>query len=177
MFVARALDPQLRAQLARRLDFQELPFVRGRTVVPESGNDLVIAGHPNHLGVFDLPDRPWIAVTGRWSALREAAGAVAAIETEPVADLETGEAGLEAAGALAKHLGQLRGVTVPFPPQCPVLIVLLPIDPATIGLSPAGYPELPGGARIEVAEELDAAQYAADIGRQLEDHWKPPPQR
>ena len=183
MLVARALHPDLRARLAERIDFEELPFVRGRTVVPTDRNDLVIAGHPNHLGVFDLPTRPWIAVTGRWSNLRPAVGAVATIETEPPVDRASAEARLTATRQLAKQLGQLSGVTIAFSPQSPVLIALFPVDPVSIGLSPLrAHPELPGGARIELDRERDATQfdpeqYAHNIGRQLEMRWRQPPER
>ena len=86
LLVARALDPTLRDELSATLDYDELPFVRGRTVIPDDtgAGDLVVAGHPNHLGVFDQAGPvPWIAVTGRWSALSPVEEAHAEVALEP----------------------------------------------------------------------------------------------
>lgn len=154
ILVARALDPALRAGLAESIEFVELPFVRGRTVIPAGvgEGDVVVAGNPNFLGVYDSPDVPtWIAVPGR--------------ETPQVDPAPTVE--------LARNLAQLPGVTVPFPPESAVVIALFPIDPATLGLTPlSAYPELPGGARIEIDPALDPRQYAAELSDRLEDGWK-----
>jgi len=186
VLVARAVDPELRRRLARSVDFVELPFVRGRTVVPAglSPNDVVVAGHPNHLGVFDLPKAPqWIAITGRWSALADHAGAVTTVSMANAEGRDTAEVLLAAAVDLGKLLGQLRGVRIPFPPQCPVLIALLPVDPRSMGGEPLpGYPELPGGLRIELDPGVDPVQYAAvlsqaldEVGEEKQNRWTQPP--
>ena len=186
VLVARAVDPELRRRLARSVDFVELPFVRGRTVVPAglSPNDVVVAGHPNHLGVFDLPKAPqWIAITGRWSALADYAGAVTTVSMANAEGRDTAEVLLAAAVDLGKLLGQLRGVRIPFPPQCPVLIALLPVDPRSMGGEPLpGYPELPGGLRIELDPGVDPVQYAAvlsqaldEVGEEKQNRWTQPP--
>lgn len=162
VLVARALDPALRAELAEQIEFGELPFVRGRTVVPEGLTevDVVVAGNPNFLGIFDRPDTPtWVPV-----ASGPTADAPKAIE-------------------LAKHLAQLPGVTIPFRPESPVVVALFPIDPASLGLTPlSAYPELPGGARVEVESAVDANQYAAELrrrldelGEEMENRWRQPP--
>ena len=161
LFVARALDPILRDDLSAALDYEELPFVRGRTVIPGdiASTDLVVAGHPSHLGVFDMPmDVPWIAVTGRWSALFPLDEAQTQVSVEPVVERDTAETSLGEIRSLAQHLTHMRGVTVVFPPACPVIIVLLVVDPVavTAGADLPGstaleaYTELPGGLRIEL---------------------------
>lgn len=186
VLVARALDPELRTRLARSVDFVELPFVRGRTVVPAglSPNDVVVAGHPNHLGVFDEPKAPrWIAITGRWSALADHSGAARTVSMANAEGRDTAEALLASAVDLAKLLGQLRGIRIPFQPQCAVLIALLPVDPRSMGGEPLpGYPELPGGLRIELDPGVDPAQYAAavsqaldELGEEKQNRWTQPP--
>lgn len=175
VFVARAIDPTLRADLSSSVEYEELPFVRGRTVVPPdlTPGDLVVAGHPNFLGVFDRPDvARWIAVTGRWSSLDERSPANAAVSiADPIPADVTGSL-LESALELAKRLGQLPGVGVPFEPQCPVVVALLPFDPGLFGDALTGYPELPGGLRIELTPGVDTTQYAAELGDALELHSK-----
>lgn len=177
LLVARALDPTLRDDLSAVLDFEELPFVRGHTVVPDDTGprDLVVAGHPNHLGVFDrAAPVPWIAVTGRWSALSPIDEAQAQVSMEPAVDRETAERSLAEIRGVAKHLTHMGGVTVVFPPVCPVLIVLLGVDPVAVaaavdlpGLAPlAAYTELPGGLRIEaptIASGSSLEGYAAAL--------------
>jgi len=166
-YVARALEPSVRRSL-EALDAVELPFVRGRTVVPDGlgEGDLVVAGHPNHLGVFDLPAVRWVAVTGRWSTLCEATGAVAAVAIEPPVERPTADELLDAARALAGRANQLPGVTVAFPVASPVVVVLLDVDPAPVAARVAGsstldgLPELPGALRIEV-QTSDAEGYAS----------------
>ncbi len=159
ILVARALDPTLRRSLVESGTVEELPFVYGKTVVPADvgPEDVVIAGHPNLLGVFDLPAAPrWLAVAGPWSSLRRATGAVATVELAGAHDLQTAQRTLSATKDLAKQLDQMRGVTVAFSPQSPVLTVLLSVDPVEVaarmtlsGCMPlTGFPELPGGLRI-----------------------------
>ncbi len=160
VLVGRALDPVLRADLAVSIDYEELPFVRGRTVVPAdlTTGDLVIAGHPNFLGIFDLPIAPnWVGVTGPWSALVSTTGMIREVPLATPVGLAEAEAALTAMLGLVKQLDQLRGVTVAFAPMSPVAVVLLTADPVRIasqmamtGCAPlTGYDELPGGLRIE----------------------------
>lgn len=186
VLVARALDPGLRTALSAFGEYEELPFARGRTVLPAdlSPGDLVVAGHPNHLGVFDLPEAPaWIAVTGRWSSLAEATDASEAVPMGEPVRLDVAGALLESAVDLAKRLSQLPGVTIAFPPVCPVLVALLPIDPGSVSGEPlTAYPELPGGLRIELGPGVDPEEYAAGVGEKLEQsseegpgRWRQPP--
>ena len=175
--VARALDLTLRRCLLQSGSVEELPFVYGRTVVPSDvgPEDVVVAGHPNLLGVFDLPVAPrWLAVTGRWSSLCPATGAVATIELAGAYDLQTAERTLRATKGLAKQLDQMPGVTVAFSPQSPVLTVLLSVDPGEVatrmtlpGCMPLDrFPELPGGLRIApkpTGVGADLSGYAAAL--------------
>ena len=177
LLVARALDPTLRDELSATLDYDELPFVRGRTVIPNDtgAGDLVVAGHPNHLGVFDHAGPvPSIAVTGRWSALSPVEEAHAEVALESAVDRKTAVHLLDEIRSLAGRLTHLRGVTVVFPPACPILVVLLVVDPAAVaaavdlpGLTPlAAYTELPGGLRIELppsASDAISEGYAAAL--------------
>ncbi len=186
VLVARALDPELRKSLARLVDFVELPFVRGRTVIPAglSPTDVVVAGHPNHLGVFDLPKAPrWIAVTGRWSALADQSGAAKTVAMADGVGRDIAEPLLASAADLARLLAQLRGVRIPFPPQCPVVVALLPVDPRSMDGEPlTAYAELPGGLRIELGPGVDPVEYAAvmtrtldELGEEIQNRWTQPP--
>ncbi len=178
VLVARALEPELRDELAWAISGEELPFVRGRTVVPDDlgDEDIVVAGHPNHLGVFDLPATPrWIAVGGTGSTLREAEGAMATVDLQAPVPVTVAIQRHRDAVELAKRLDQLPGVTVAFPPQSPVVVALTPADPralvSDLGMSGISaltdYEELPGAIRIEPTSEFDAAQYAAALERTL----------
>jgi len=191
IFVARALDPLLRKALRGAFVFEELPFVRGRTVVPEElpPGDIVVAGHPNYLGVFDLPAARWVAVTGRWSSLQPVQGSELDVEVEQPAASMDAAGSFAAAIDLAKRLDQLRGVTVAFQPASPVVVALLPIDPASVaahmaipGCTALGYGELPGGLRMEVGSEMGVQGYAdaleralTDAGSPTEDRWTQQP--
>jgi hypothetical protein len=174
IFVARALEPSIKRSLKGAFDFRELPFVRGRTVLPPDlgARDLVVAGHPNHLGVFDLPRVRWLAVTGVWSALHDPAGAVGIVATHPPADRAGADAMLGAARALARRAGQLPGVTVAFPVESPVFVVLIDVDPGRVAAGFAGWnaldelAELPGGLRIEV-QTPDVDRYASGLERAI----------
>lgn len=181
VLVARALDPELRGELAASIDCEELPFVRGRTVVPDDlgDDDLVVAGHPNFLGVFDLPAVPrWVAVTGTWSSLRPVVGTPTVVPAATAVDRAPAERSLDAGRDVAKGIDQLRGVTLAFPPASPVLVVLVPTDPvavaARIGLpgctALSGFEELPGGLRIELPADTGtaAAGYAQALEAALE---------
>jgi hypothetical protein len=181
VLVGRALDPVLRADLAVSIDYEELPFVRGRTVIPAdlTTGDLVIAGHPNFLGIFDLPAAPnWLGVTGRWSALVSTTGMIKGVPVATPVGLAEAEAALAAVLGLVKQLDQLRGVTVAFAPMSPVAVVLLTADPVRIasqmamsGCTPlTGYDELPGGLRIEPGTAERGAgleEYAATLAEAM----------
>lgn len=186
VLVGRTLDPALRADLATSIEYEELPFVRGRTVVPAdlTAGDLVIVGHPNFLGIFDLPKAPqWIAVTGRWSGLASQTGAARTVAMADKVGRGIAEPLLASAVDLAKLLAQLRGVHIPFLPECPVLVALLPVDPRSMRGEPlTAYAELPGGLRIELGSEVDPVQYAAVLsqaldepGEEIQNRWTPPP--
>lgn len=170
VFVARALEPTLRRRVVEAWDATELPFVRGRTVMPPGlgDRDLVVAGHPNHLGVFDVSAGSWLAVTGRWSSLREPVGAVASVAVQPPADRREAEAALATAEAFARRVRQLRGATVAFPVESPVVVVLLDRDPVPVAVMAPGWSpledffELPGGLRVEVRDG-DADRYASTL--------------
>lgn len=174
VFVARALEPTLRRRVITACDAIELPFVRGRTVVPTGigERDLVVAGHPNHLGVFDLPACPWIAVAGRWSSLQPPTRATKTVAVEPPASRAEADAGLAAAESVARRARQLRGVAVALPIESPVVVVLLDRDPAPIAaMAPEwstldSFFELPGGLRIEIGDG-DADRYASALERAI----------
>lgn len=174
VFVARGLEPSIRRSVVEGCGAFELPFVRGRVVVPADvvDGDLVVAGHPNYLGVFDLPAVRWLSVSGRWSALREAPGAVSTVAMQSPVDVATAATALAEAERLAKLLGQLGGVAVAFPVESPVLVVLVPESPGRVaaqipGVSTlADYPELPGGLRIEVGADA-ADRYAVALERAI----------
>lgn len=168
LFVARALHPDLRRKLSAAMQFTELPFVRGRTIVTDDveREDLVVAGHPNYLGVFDSPSAvPWIALTGRWSMLKPVVGAVATVPLAAHAEPDLAGRVMADMLDLAKRVTHQKGVAVPFAPQSGVLVVLLAVDPAAVSSAIdmpgctdlAGFEELPGGFRIEPpAAMLDA---------------------
>jgi len=77
------------------------------------------------------------------------------------APLDRAEASLLVALDVAKQLDQLRGVTIAFAPESPVIIALVTVDPEEVvtrmaipGCSTlSGYGELPGGLRIEMGAE------------------------
>jgi hypothetical protein len=180
VLVGRALDPALRADLAVSMDYEELPFVRGRTVVPPdlTASEAVIAGHPNFFGIFDLPAAPnWIGVTGPWSALVPTAKMTSEVMLAKPLDPAEAEASLTAVRDLAKRVAQVGGISVAFPPQSPVLVVLLSVDAGHIasemalpGCTPlTGYEELPGGLRIEpdAADRARCDEYAATLAKAM----------
>lgn len=174
---SRALAPEVRRSLSARLGAEELPFVRGETVIVENEPRPVVLGHPNYLGVFEPRHRgPTVLLAGRWSALRSTAPFASVIVTEPVVDRSTAERALEASRSLRKRLQQIRGVSSAWKPQSPHLVMLLPRVPEPIPELAAfrsvalGYPELPGGVGIEVTDDAsaaDIARYAAILERAI----------
>jgi hypothetical protein len=170
---SRALDPEIRRDLRTRADSEELPFVRGQTVIVENETRPVVLGHPNYLGVFESRhDGPSILLTGRWSALRPTSPEAPIIVSEPALDRNAAERALDGARALRKRLRQIRGIQSAWKPQSPVLIVLLPrvaspvTEVATVSSTVLSYPELPGGIRLEIVGDVstsDITRYAASL--------------
>ncbi len=172
---SRALAPEIRRELSSLPDCEELPFVRGQTVIAQSEVRPVVLGHPNHLGMFEPPhDGPTVVLTGRWSNLRPTMPGASIIAVEPAVGRGASERAMDDARTLLMRLRQIRGAQPAWKPQSPVLIMLLPRAVApfaethvidTAGLS---YPELPGGIRIEVVGDVsgaDVTRYAASLER------------
>lgn len=168
---SRALAPKLREVLRRLHGSNELPFVRGRTVIPTDYGNPVVVGHPNHLGAFERDkEATLICLTGQWSALRRVPGSVQTIAIARPHSVGDAERALENARTLAKHMRQLTGVHLAFKPQSPILVLLLPLR-IDRGVLPEGadvldgpYPELPGGLRIELTPDMttmDVTRYAS----------------
>ncbi len=174
---SRALDPAIRVDLKNRPNAEELPFVRGQTVVVEGETRPVVLGHPNYLGMFEPQnDAETILVVGRWNLLRPAAPSATLVVVDEAVDRVSAERLLDGARALLKRLRQIRGVQPAWKPQSPVLTMLLPRDvgPITgvdaIVTSVLDYPELPGGVRIEVTGDVstaDITRYAATLERAI----------
>lgn len=170
---SRALSLDLCEAMASLPGSQELPFVRGRTVIPAGFDRNVIVGFPNHLGVFDNQDLPnAVYLTGRWSGLRTLPGDARTFSLEPTVDRQVANVALEAARLLSKRLRQLRGVQIAFKPQSPILVVLAPRAGRGFGGKPGmtllgdRYPELPGGIRLEMPQDArrdELNRYAADV--------------
>ena len=170
---SRALAPGLRSNLRILADSQELPFVRGRTVIPGGFDGPVIVGYPNYLGVFEdrVPTNA-LHLTSRWSGLRGLPAGALCVETEPSVNDGLATEALRNARLLSKRLRQLPGVEIAFKPQSPIVIVLAPrvrLGPHDEpGMTPIGsdYPELPGGIRIELAQDAgsdELSRYAASL--------------
>lgn len=176
--MSRALTPSLKESLLRRPGTRELPCIRGRTVVPEAVPDTLVAGYPNHLGVFDRAKGVrTILVTGVWSELRSLPNDVTVVAVEEPATRELSEVALDGTRWLAKRLRQIRGVQLAIKPQSPIIVALLPITPGAPVLTVAGvtalgddFPEYAGGIRIEPpfnAGAFDLSRYAADLERSI----------
>lgn len=174
---SRALSPEVRLSLSAQLGAEELPFVRGETVTVENEARPVVLGHPNYLGMFEPRHYgPTVLLAGRWGALRPTAPDASVIITESIVDRSTADRALEGARALRKRLRQIRGVSPAWKPQSPQLVMLLPHVPeplpelGAIRSAALGYPELPGGVRIEVTDEVsagDITRYAASLERNI----------
>ena len=176
--MSRALAPGLKESLLRRPGARELPCIRGRTVVPDAVPDTLVAGYPNHLGVFDpAKGLRTILVTGVWSGLRSLPDDTTAVAIEEPATRELSEVALDGTRWLAKRLRQIRGVQLAIKPQSPIIVALLPSTPAASVLAVAGvtalgadFPEYAGGIRIEPpfnAGGFDLSRYAADLERSI----------
>jgi len=174
---SRALAPDLRVGLRSLPGSMEMPFVRGRIVVPDDFERSVVVGSPNYLGVFE--DQMYaraVYLTSRWSRLQSLPDDALTVAVEPSAVRHLATEALGRARLLAKRLRQLRGVQVVFKPQSPILIVLAPrvcriVDqPPGLSLLGGSYPELPGGFRIELPPDAlpdELNRYAASLAQTI----------
>jgi len=170
---SRALAPGLRDSLSALPGSRELPFVRGRVVIPKDFSQTVVVGFPNYLGVFeDQPGANAVYVTGRWTRLRVLPENVPSVSLEPSAEPHLAAEALESGRLLTKRLRQLAGVQIAIRPQSPILTVLVPRvgeivgEPPGMALLEEFYPELPGGIRIELPQDARGAElsrYAAAV--------------
>lgn len=168
---SRALAPEIRCELRDLPAAQELPAVRGRTVIPADYEHPVVVGHPNYLGVFET-DRsaPLVYLTGSWSALQPVPECAATVVVAPSHPLYLATSALENARHLAKRVRQIPGAHLAFRPRSPILVLLLPrslagnVLPDTTDALEDLYPEFPGGLRIELTPDMtpvDITRYAA----------------
>lgn len=177
-FASRYLDPTLREHLEKLTHLEEVPCVRGRAVVIPSmvGDFPVLLGWPNVMGRLESahPDTASVAVIDGAVVGSSPAGYVSIVGV--AGDSESFGRGVDRARNLAKRLTQIRGVASAHgPPDTPVFVVLLPVDPTSIGLpSGAGsfhgrYPELPGAIRVDATrvDDDDVATYAAELEAEL----------
>lgn len=172
---SRALEPDIRQLLSACPDAQELPAVRGRTVIPAGFEDPVVVGHPNYLGRFEAePSSPLICVTGAWSALQPVPDDATTLGRKSTHPRSLATHALESARLLAKRVRQIPGVQLAFRPHSPILILLLPHGatghalPDTMKTLGNEYPEFPGGLRIELTSDVtpsEITRYAAAIER------------
>jgi len=170
---SRALAPSLRDSLRALPGAQELPFVRGRIVVPENFGRTVVVGFPNYFGVFeDQPGANAVYITGRWTRLRVLPENSRSVGLESSAEPHLAAEALESGRLLMKRLRQLAGVQIAIRPQSPILTLLVPRVNEIVGEDPGmellggRYPELPGGIRIELppdARSAELSRYAASI--------------
>ena len=150
---------------------EELPFVRGRTVIPTDYGKPVVVGHPNYLGAFDRDtEATLICLTGKWSGLRRVPVSARTIGTARPHPAGDAARALENARMLAKHMRQVAGVRLAFKPQSPIIVILLPhrivrsVLPEGADVLGGAYPELPGGLRIELTPDMtteEVTRYAA----------------
>jgi hypothetical protein len=155
---SRALPPAQKRDLLDTGAGVELPALRGRTVIPADWNLPVVLGHPNYFGRFeaDVPEGA-VLVIGRWGARRPQPAGTTRIETRTPVEAGAAADLLERARRLAKRLVQHRGLHVPFVPESPVIVALLPRPVETDAAAAGGviplardFPEFPGGVRIEL---------------------------
>jgi hypothetical protein len=176
--VSRYLDQTLRSQLETITEIDEVPCVRGRAVLDPATlqGAPVLLGWPNAMGRFDgtHPDAETVAIVD--SALARSVPVGHSSFVGSAGDPDEIDSAVSRAGRLAKRLNQIhRVVSAHGSPEAPVFVVLLPLDPMTIGL-PSGatslhgrFAELPGGLRIDAGEiaDDDIASYAATLEAEL----------
>lgn len=168
---SRALAPEIRCELRDLPAAQELPAVRGRTVIPADYGYPVVVGHPSYLGVFEFArTTPLVYLTGSWSALQPVPEGAATVAVAPSYPQHLAASALEKARHLAKHVRQIPGAHLAFKPRSPILVLLLPrslagaVLPDTAAVLEDVYPEFPGGLRIELTPNMttvDISRYAA----------------
>ena len=168
---SRALAPDIREELRDLPSAQELPAVRGRTVIPDAYRYPVVVGHPNYLGVFELKcAAQLICLTGAWSVLQPVPEGATTVVVDPSHPFPLATSALENARALAKHVRQIPGVHLALKPRSPILVLLAPRSvsgnalPETVDTLNGVYPELPGGLRVELTPDttaIDITRYAA----------------
>lgn len=139
----------------------QLPVISGRTVWAASDTEdwLHVMEQPNYFGCFEtrLPSTRAVATVRRWPGATDA-GAVVDVDVEVPRDA------VRVAQRLAGRLLQIPGVKLPHGrAESPWFVVSLPSDPKKVSqilleegfdaCTPlgVGYPEFPGGLRIEVA--------------------------
>ena len=168
---SRALAPEIRCELRDLPAAQELPAVRGRTVIPADYAHPVVLGHPNYLGVFEFArSAPVVYLTGSWSALQRVPEGATTVVVAPSYPRTLAASTLENARLLAKHVRQIPGVQLAFKPRSPILVLLLPrsfaadVLPDSMDALEDVYAEFPGGLRIELTPDMttvDVTRYAA----------------
>ncbi|MGB5567417.1 MAG: hypothetical protein WBN93_13950, partial [Acidimicrobiia bacterium] len=170
---SRALAPEIRRGLRESPAAEELPAVRGRTVIPTAYRHPVVVGHPNYLGVFERePERAMrlVYLTGLWSALQPVPEGAAIVVVAPSHPRPLATTALDKARDLAKHARQIPGVHLAIRPRSPILVLLLPkpiagnVLPETACVLNGAYPEFPGGLRVELTPDMttvDVTRYAA----------------
>ena len=173
---SRALSPRTKRDLLDTGAGVELPVIGGRTVIPADWDRPIVLGHPNYFGRFEAPvPEGAILLTGRWSTLYPSpAGTIQIEDGAPVA------AGLaeelrRRARHLAGRLTQHRGLHIPFRPESPIIVVMLPRSAHPDGAAADGvislagdFPEFPGGIRIELPTDSATAvevRYAERLER------------
>ena len=174
---SRALPPDTKRVLLDTGDGTELPAIGGRTVIPADWDLPVILGHPNYFGRFerDRADSTTILLTGPWAALHATPPDAVSLPCEAAVTTALAEMLTRRARHLAKRLRQHRGVVIPFLPESPVIVALLPGSPHPDAASGEGvtflagdFPEFPGGVRIELpgdAATADGVRYAERLER------------
>lgn len=170
---SRALAPGLRDSLSALPESHELPFVRGRVVIPEDFSDTVVVGFPNYLGVFEVQaGANAVYITSRWTRLRVLPENSRSVAFEASAEPDRAAETLESGRLLIKRLRQLAGVQIAIQPQSPILTVLVSSVSEIVGEPPGMallgglYPELPGGIRIELPQDArgtELSRYAATV--------------
>ena len=169
---SRALAPEIRRGLRESPAAEELPAVRGRTVIPTDYRHPIVVGHPNYLGAFERePERAMrlVCLTGVWSELQPVLEGAATVVLAPSHPRPLATTALDRARDLAKHARQIPGVHLAIRPRSPILVLLVPrpiagnVLPETARVLDGAYPEFPGGMRVELTPDMttvDITRYA-----------------